>query len=63
MLLDFSIYTPMYVSLTWAFILLISSKANRARFFLGIFMLAVSLIFLSHVVYYHHLKDIYIYSI
>jgi AraC-like DNA-binding protein len=61
MVLDFSIYAPTYVSLTWALILLISSKANRARFFLGIFMLVVSMIFLSHVIYFYHLKEIYIY--
>lgn len=61
MLLDFSIYTPTYVSFIWAIILLITSKANKARFFLGIFMLMVSMIFLSHVIYYHHLKEIYPY--
>lgn len=61
MLLDFSIYTPTYVSFIWAIILLFTSKANKARFFLGIFMLMVSAIFLSHVIYYHHLKEIYLY--
>ena len=50
----------MFLSFTWALILIISSKANRARFFLGLFMSAVSVIFLSHVVYYHHLKQIYL---
>ena len=60
MLIDFALYTPMFLSMTWAFILLISSKANRARFFLGLFMFTVSMIFLSHVVYYHHLKSIYL---
>src|SRR5665647_866036 len=61
MLLNFSILTPTYVSLIWAIILLISSRANQARFFLGVFMFFVSMIFLSHVVYYNHLKDIYLY--
>jgi AraC-like DNA-binding protein len=61
MLLDFSIFTPLYVSLTWAFILILSSKANRARLVLGVFMMVVAAIFLSHVVYFHHLKDIYLY--
>jgi AraC-like DNA-binding protein len=61
MFLDLSIYTPMYVSLTWAFILILSSKANRARTVLGVFMLVVAMVFLSHVVYFHHLKDIYLY--
>jgi AraC-like DNA-binding protein len=61
MLLDLSIYAPTYLSLTWAFILLFSSKTNRARFFLGIFMFVVAMVFMSHVVYYHHLNNIYIY--
>lgn len=61
MLVDLSIYTPTYISLTWALILLISSRANRARFFLGVFMFVVAMIFLSHVIYYHHLKEIYLY--
>jgi AraC-like DNA-binding protein len=61
MLLDFSIYTPLYVSFMWALILFSTCKANRARFFLGIFMFAVGMIFLSHVIYYHHLNEIYLY--
>jgi AraC-like DNA-binding protein len=51
----------MYVSLTWAFILILSSKTNRARYALGIFMLVVAMVFLSHVVYFHHLKNVYLY--
>jgi AraC-like DNA-binding protein len=61
MLLDLSIDAPLYVSLIWAFVLIISSRTNRARFFLGIFMLVVSMIFVSHVVYYHHFQKIYLY--
>jgi AraC-like DNA-binding protein len=47
--------------MTWAFILVVSSKENKARSFLGLFMFVVSLIFVSHSIYYHHLKDIYLY--
>lgn len=61
MLQNFSIEAPTYVSLIWALILLISSRANRARFTLGIFMFAVFMIFLSHVIYFNHLKEIYLY--
>lgn len=61
MLLDLSIYTPTYVSFTWALILLVSSRTNKARFFLGLFMLVVAMIFLSHVIYFQHLKHIYLY--
>lgn len=60
MLLDFSIFAPLYVSLTWSFILILSSGSNRARYVLGIFMLVVAMVFLSHVVYFHHLKNIYL---
>ena len=50
----------MILALTWALLLIISSRANSARLFLGLFMFTVSMIFLSHVVYYHHLKSIYL---
>jgi AraC-like DNA-binding protein len=45
----------------WALILLISSRANKAKFVLGIFMLVVSVVFLTHVVYYHHYTKVYLY--
>jgi AraC-like DNA-binding protein len=61
MLKVLSIQAPTYVSLLWALILLISSKSNKARFFLGIFMFTVFMIFLSHVIYFNHWKEIYIY--
>jgi len=61
MFLDLSVYTPLYVSSLWALILLTSSKNNSARFFLGLFSLTVSILFLSHAIYYHHLKEIYLY--
>lgn len=60
MLVDFALYTPMFLSFAWALMLIISSRTNRARLFLGLFMFTVSLIFLSHVIYYHHLKSIYL---
>lgn len=60
MLLDFSIYTPTYISLTWALILILSSRANKARYMLGMFMLGVAMIFISHVVYFHRLKNSFV---
>ena len=60
MFLDFSIYTPTYISLTWALILILSSRENRARYMLGLFMLAVAMIFISHVVYFHRLKSSFV---
>jgi len=61
MIQNLSIQAPTYVSIMWALILLVSSRANKARFFLGIFMFAVFMIFLSHVVYFNHWKEIYLY--
>ncbi len=57
MLLDFSIYMPTYISLTWAFILMLSSRKNKAKYMLGFFMLAVFMVFISFVVYFNHLKN------
>lgn len=50
---DLVIYTPLYVTFFWA-ILLISSglKENRARFFLGIFMLFAFMLYFSHAVFF-----------
>lgn len=49
MLEDLIIYTPMYVTLFWAVVLLITKRENnRAKFFLGIFMFAAFLLYLSH---------------
>ena len=46
---DLIIYTPMYVTLFWAVLLLISRRENnRAKFFLGVFMFVAFLLYLSH---------------
>jgi AraC-like DNA-binding protein len=46
---DLIIYTPMYVTLFWAIVLLISKRENnRAKFFLGVFMFVAFLLYLSH---------------
>jgi|GEM_PF-452696 len=61
MFLDLSIYTPTYISLSWALILILSSRSNHARSMLGIFMLVVAMVFMSHVVYFQHHKNVCIY--
>ena len=62
MIRDFIIYTPMYVTLLWALALLISKpKDNRARFFLGVFMAAAFLLYLSHAVYFNEDESLYLY--
>ncbi len=67
MLEDLVIYTPMYVTLFWAIILLITKRENnRAKFFLGIFMFFAFLLYLSHAHFFkktisvfHYLDPIY----
>jgi AraC-like DNA-binding protein len=53
MIKDLIIYTPMYVTFFWAIVLLLTRKKNNpARFFLGIFMSAAFLVYLSHAVFF-----------
>lgn len=54
MLEDLIIYTPMYVTFFWAVLLLVSKRRrNLARFFLGIFMFAAFMLYLSHAHYFN----------
>lgn len=70
MLEDLIIYTPMYVTLFWAVVLLITKRENnRAKFFLGIFMLAAFLLYLSHAHFFkkaisvfHYFDPIYMFA-
>ncbi|RIJ48856.1 AraC family transcriptional regulator [Maribellus luteus] len=53
MLRDLVVYTPMYVTFFWCIVLLIPNrKNNRARHFLGFFMLAAFLLYLCHAVFF-----------
>jgi AraC-like DNA-binding protein len=50
---DLIVYTPMYVTLFWALVLIFTRKEhNRAKFFLGIFMFAASVLYFSHAVFF-----------
>ncbi len=61
MLHDLIIYTPMYVTFFWAVILLIAhQKKNRAKHFLGIFMVAAYFLYLSHAIFFKQYLDAYI---
>ena len=70
MLEDLIIYTPMYVTLFWAVILLITKREhNRAKFFLGVFMFAAFLLYLSHAHFFkkaigvfHYFDPIYMFA-
>jgi AraC-like DNA-binding protein len=50
---DVLVFAPMYVSLFWAVIFLHESKRdNRAKHFLGYFMIAASVVYLSHAAFF-----------
>ena len=58
---DLIIYTPMYVTFFWAIVLLVSTSLNnRAKHFLGIFMIAAFLVYLSHAVFFNQNYSIYL---
>lgn len=67
---DLVIYTPMYVTFFWAVLLIITKRENnRAKFFLGIFMFAAFLLYLSHAQFFkkhtltfHYFDSIYMFS-
>ncbi len=62
MISDLIIYTPMYVTLFWALIFLISKHSNNsAKQFLGIFMVAAFTVYLSHAVFFQKHNNIFIY--
>ncbi|NLU39567.1 MAG: helix-turn-helix transcriptional regulator [Bacteroidales bacterium] len=47
------VFAPMYISLFWAIVLLLESKKNnRATHFLGYFMIAASIVYLSHAAFF-----------
>ena len=52
----------MYVTLFWAVTLLLSNrKKNLAKYFLGIFMTAAFLVYVSHAIFFHNEQDLYLY--
>ncbi len=62
MFYDIILYTPMYVTLFWAITLLLSNrKKNLAKYFLGIFMAAAFLVYVSHAIFFHKEQGLYLY--
>lgn len=58
---DLIIYTPMYVTFFWILVLLSAkSKNNRAKKFLGFFMIAAFLVYLSHAFFFKKQLDGYL---
>lgn len=57
---DFIIYTPTYVTFFWCIVLLSSFRVNnRAKHFLGIFMFAAFVLYLSHAVFFQRQLEVY----
>lgn len=60
MLHDIFTYTPMYVTLFWAVVLLSGHRQNNlAKHFLGVFMVVAFVLYLSHAVFFNRRLGIY----
>jgi len=52
----------MYVTLFWAVVLLLSNpRKNRAKFYLGIFMIVAFVLYMSHAIYFNGYRQLYLY--
>lgn len=60
MIKDLIIYTPMYVTFFWAIILFSATLNNKAKKFLGVFMVFAFLVYLSHALYFKQYEETYI---
>ena len=59
---DLVIYTPMYVTFFWSIVLLLAFRQkNRAKFFLGFFMLTASVLYFCHAIFFNKYYSIYLY--
>lgn len=61
MIYDILLYCPMLISINWAAIFLFSRSNNKELRVLGMFMLAVFFVFLSHSVYYHNVYEHFVF--
>lgn len=56
------VFAPMYVSLFWTIVLILApGSKNRAKHFLGVFMLASTLVYLSHAAFFSHQFLLYLF--
>lgn len=62
MVRDLIIYTPMYVTFFWALVLLFAYRQkNRAKHFLGFFMIIASVLYLCHAIFFQKYYSAYIF--
>jgi AraC-like DNA-binding protein len=61
MLKEIIVITPLYVSLFWAVVFFTASfSANKARYWLGVFMLVVSVLYGCHAAYFLGFQQLYL---
>lgn len=61
MLHDLIVYTPLYVTFFWALVLLLTYRQkNRAKHFLGYFMIVASVLYLCHAIFFNKYYSAYI---
>ncbi len=59
---DLIVYTPMYVTAFWGIVLISSPfRKNRAKHFLGLFMFAAFLLYLSHALFFRQKLGAYLF--
>ena len=58
---DIIVLTPVYVSFFWALTFLLNRfSANRARYWLGIFMAVVAVLYTCHALFFYNMKTVYL---
>jgi AraC-like DNA-binding protein len=61
MLKEVVVLTPMYISLFWALVFFNNRyQENKARFWLGIFMLVTAVLYACHAVFFHDYRELYL---
>lgn len=56
------IFSPMFVSMFWAILLLlVPQKTNKAKHFLGLFMIGAFLVYLSHAIFFSKQIELYLF--
>ncbi|HOO84955.1 MAG TPA: helix-turn-helix transcriptional regulator [Prolixibacteraceae bacterium] len=57
-----AIFSPMFVSLFWAILLLlVPGKSNKAKHFLGMFMIGAFVVYLSHAIFFSKQIELYLF--
>jgi AraC-like DNA-binding protein len=61
MLKEVIVLTPMYISIFWALVFFSNRyHENKARFWLGVFMLVTASLYACHAVFFHNYRELYL---